>query len=157
MNDSCGSLVVRLRWWELLLSITIFSILLYLSVKNIPSIDDDGVKKVGDVVVSWSCSRLGKSEYQRLQGASGKSYVMGGSKNACEKSRGEDFYVGRELTAFYIKGRKDPIQIDVEGGGGFRAGIKPSDVFAACAVYGFPIFMVLWLVAKKRRGDYAQR
>lgn len=155
MSDSRGSLIVRLRWWELTLSIAIFFSLFSFSVNNIPSIDDDGVEKVQDVVVSWSCSRMGKSEYQLLIGVSGKSYVMGGSKNACKKSGGKEFYVGKELTVFYAKDKEEPIQIDVEGGGGFKAEVKASNVFAAFAVYGFPIFMILWIVAKKRRGDYS--
>lgn len=59
------------------------------------------------------------------------------------------------MTVFYAKDKEEPIQIDVEGGGGFKAEVKASNVFAAFAVYGFPIFMILWIVAKKRRGDYS--
>ena len=81
-----------------------------------------------DVVVSWRCSRMGKSEYQLLIGASGKCYVMGGSKNACKKSGGKEFYVGKELTVFYAKDKEEPIQIDVEGGGGFKAEVTASNV-----------------------------
>ena len=95
MSDSRGSLIVRLRWWELTLSIAIFFSLFSFSVNNIPSIDDDGVEKVQDVVVSWSCSRMGKSEYQLLIGASGKSYVMGGVKMLAKNREVKSFMLGK--------------------------------------------------------------
>lgn len=157
MNDKKRSLLSKLRWWELLLASAVFAYLMGRTLINIPNINDDGVKQVEDVVVSWSCSGLGKSEYQKLIGQSGKSYVMGGSRNTCRQSKGEDYYVGRRLTAFYKQGDLTPIQIDIDGGGGYKAGIKGANIFAGFAVYGFPIFMVLLIVAKKRRGDYAEQ
>ena len=77
MNDKKRSLLSKLRWWEVLLASAVFAYLIGRTLINIPNINDDGVKQVEDVVVSWSCSGLGKSEYQKLIGQSGKSYVMG--------------------------------------------------------------------------------
>jgi len=94
MNDKKRSLLSKLRWWELLLASAVFAYLMGWTLINIPNINDDGVKQVEDVVVSWSLW-IGESEYQKLIGQSGKSYVMGGSRNTCRRSKGEDYYVGR--------------------------------------------------------------
>jgi len=147
-------LVDQFRWWELVLVGSIFLFLFFRSLSNVSSLEDDGVYFADDVIVSWYCTGGGKSEFQNMVGASGRSYRMGGARDSCSKSQGEEYYVGRRLVAYYKDGREAPIQIDFEGGGGYKAGIQGADIFAALAVYGFPTFMFLLVFAKKRRGDY---
>ncbi|WP_414430876.1 hypothetical protein ACMG4M_05540 [Alcanivorax sp. IL3] len=147
-------LVSQFRWWELMLAVSVFLLLFFRSLANVPSLEDEGVYSADDIVVSWYCTGGGKNEFQNMVGASGRNYRMGGARDTCSKSQGEEFYVGRRLVAYYKDGRESPIQIDFEGGGGYKAGIQGADIFAALAIYGFPIFMLLLIVAKKRRGDY---
>gem|GEM_PF-5554760 len=138
--------------WELIVGIGLFAFLLGWSIYTIPTIDDKDVFAAEDVIVSWYCSGGGKTEFQNMIGVSGRHYKMGGAWDVCSKSLGEDYYVGRKVVAYYKPGRDSPIQLDFEGGkGGYKAGIKFSDVWVRFGLWVGLIFLPLSGLASSRR------
>lgn len=144
-------IVSFLKPWELILGLGLFIGLSAWSISKIPSLDDEGVYAVEDVIVSWYCSGGGKTEFQNMIGASGRHYRMGGGRNTCAKSRGEDYYVGRKVTAYYRPDLESPIQLDFEGGGGYKAGIQARGVVLSVAWWVILILVPLFGLARSRR------
>lgn len=149
------SLARQFSWWELVLVFSFLSFFLFKGLHGIPTLGDEGVYSKEDIILGSSCQGSGRNERIEMHGASGRRYVLGGHRScSSSKAKRPEYYVGREVTAYYLPGRDSPIQLDFEGGGGYKAGIKTHKVAMYVMFFGFPVFFMLLMVAKKRRGDY---
>ncbi len=144
-------LIRYLRWWEIYLPVFLFLFLFGRGLYGIPSVDDADVYRSEDIIVKWTCSGGGKTEFQIMVGASGQSYKMGGTRNVCSESKGEEYYVGKKVYVYYKEGGEKPIQLDFEDGSGYKAGIKAHKVVGLFLIFGFPIFLTLIAIASHRR------
>tara|TARA_Y100001001_G_scaffold159290_1_gene180037 strand:- start:679 stop:1161 length:483 start_codon:yes stop_codon:yes gene_type:complete len=159
MNES--NVLYYAKPWEIFICIVAFLSLVLWMVISVPSVSDENVYSVDDVIVSYRCFSGGKSDYVKFIGASGRKYSVGARKGDCRNSKDKFDFVGKNVTAYFVDGGDEiPIQLDIDGIEGYEGGVTYNLVIMvtliAASLIFFPFFVFLVARQKKEREQKTQ-
>lgn len=134
--------------WEAFACVFFFSAIVIAILLDVPSSEDEGVVVIDDVITSYRCYSIGKSDVFDLFGASGRKYTLGARRGSCRTPKENHDYVGRSVTAYFRgSSSNEPFRLDFEGLDSYGGGVTYGRVVLAILISGclilFPFLVVL--------------